>query len=60
MIFAINTLKMVFFNSSDFVFFIKKLDAQTTEIKDRLQYTIEKLRLTGDIIMYTPEDLLMN
>ena len=30
-----------------------------TEIKDGLQYTNKKLSLPGDIIVYTPEDLVI-
>ena len=30
------------------------------EIKVRLQYTNEKLSLPGNIIIYTPEDLVIN
>ena len=60
MIFAMNTLKMVFFNSFDCLFHKEVGCANTTEIKDGLQYRNEKLPLAGDIIMYTPEDLLMN
>ena len=31
-----------------------------TEIKDGMQYTNKKLSLTGDIIIYTLEDLVMS
>ena len=34
--------------------------ASKTEIKDGLQYTNKKLPLPGDIIIYKPEDLVMN
>ena len=60
MIFAMNTLKMVFFNSFDCFFHKEVGRAHKTETKDGVQYTNEKLPLAGDIIMYTPEDLLMN
>ena len=60
MIFAMNTLKMVFFNSFDCFFHKEVRCANKTDIKDGLQHRNEKLRLAGDIIMYTPEDLLMN
>ena len=54
-----------FFNSFScfffFVFFfIKKLGAQKTEIKDGYQYINKKLSLPGDIIVCTPEDLVIN
>ena len=31
-----------------------------TEIKDGLQYANKRLSLPGDIIIYTPEDLVIN
>ena len=49
-----NTLKMVFVRIFSIVFsFIKKLQTRNK------QYTNKKLSLTGDIIMYTLEDLVM-
>ena len=61
MIFAMNTLKMVFFNSFDYVFVHKEVRCSSkTEKKVGLQYTNEKLSLIGDIIIYTPEDLVIN
>ena len=51
----------VFFNSFDCVFAHKEVRcANKTEINDRLQYKNEKLSVPGDIIVYTPEDLVMN
>ena len=49
MIFAMNTLKMVFFNSFDCFFHKEVRRAHKTEIKDGLQYTNEKLPLAGDV-----------
>ena len=34
--------------------------ANKTEIKDGLQHTNKKLPLPGDIVIYKPEDLVMN
>ena len=49
-----NTPKMVFVRIFLIVFlFIKKLQARNK------QYTNKKLSLTGDLIMYTLEDLVM-
>ena len=52
------TVSVVF--SFLFFFFIKKLGAQKTEIKDGYQYINKKLSLPGDIIICTPEDLVIN
>ena len=50
----------VFFNSFDCVFLHKEARCTNkTEIKDRLQYT-HKTSLPRDIIMYAPEDLVIN
>ena len=47
--------------SFDRVFVHKEVSCTSkTEIKDGLQYTSKKLSLPGDIIIYTPEDLVMN
>ena len=52
---------VVFFNSFDCAFAHKELRCTNkTEIKVWLQYTNEKLSLVGDIIIYTPEDLVTN
>ena len=49
-----NTLKMVFVRIFSILFsFIKKLQTRNK------QYTNKKLSLTGDTIMYTLEDLVM-
>ena len=51
----------VFLNSFDCVFDHKEVTCRNkTEINDRLQYKNEKLSLPGYIIVYTPEDLVMN
>ena len=48
-------------NSFNYVFVHKEVwCTNKTEIKDGLQYTNKKLSLPGDIIVYTPEDLLIN
>ena len=48
-------------NSFDCVFVHKEVRCTNkTEIKDGLQYTNKKLSLPGDIIIYTPEDLVIN
>ena len=62
MIFAMNTLKMVFFfNSFGCVFFHMDVRCSSKiEIKVGLQYANEKLSLSGNIIIYTPEDLVIN
>ena len=47
--------------SFDRVFVHKEVRCTSkTEIKDGLQYTNKKLSLPGDIIIYTPEDLVTN
>ena len=49
----------VFLNSFDCVFVYKEIRCSNkTEIKVVLQYTNEKL--PGNIIIYTPEDLVIN
>ena len=62
MIFAMITLKIVFFlNSFDCAFVHKEVRCtKKTEIKDRFQCAKEKLSLPEDKIIYTPEDLVMN
>ena len=51
----------VVLNSFDCVFVHKEVICRNkTETKDGLHYTNEKLSLPGDIIIYTPEDLVMN
>ena len=61
MIFAMNTLKMVFARIVSIVFVHKEVRCTNkSEIKDGLQYINKKLSLPGDIITYTPEDLVIN
>ena len=61
MIFAMNTLKMVFAWIVSIVFVHKEVRCTNKiEIKDGLQYINKKLSLPGDIIIYTPEDLVIN
>ena len=48
-------------NSFDCVFVHKEVRCTSkTEIKDGLQYTHKTLSLPGDIIIYTPKDLVIN
>ena len=48
-------------NSCDCVFVYKEVwCANKVEIKDGLQYANKKPWLLGDMIIYTPEDLVMN
>ena len=48
-------------NSFDCVFVHKEVRCTNkTEIKDDLQHTNKKLSLPVDIIIYTPEDLVIN
>ena len=48
-------------NSFDCVFGHKEVRcASKTEIKNGLQYANKKPSLPGDMIIYTPEDLVMN
>ena len=48
-------------NSFDCVFVHKEARCTNkTEIKDGLQYTHKTLSLQGDMIIYTPEDLVIN
>ena len=47
-------------NSFDFVFVHKEVRCGSkTKIKDGLQYAIKKTSLPGDMIIYTPEDVVM-
>ena len=60
MIFAMNTLKMVFVWIVSIVLVYKEVRCTNkTEIKDGLQYTNKKLSPPSDIIIYTPEDLVI-
>ena len=48
-------------NSFNWVFVHKEVRCTNkTEVKDGLQYTHKALLLPGDIIIYTPEDLVIN
>ena len=48
-------------NSFDFVFVHKEVRCTNkTEIKDGLHYRNKRLSLSGHIIIYTAEDLVMN
>ena len=58
-----NNLKMLFVRIVSIVFFVHKevRCASKTEIKDGLQYANKKPSVSGDMIIYTPdEDLVMN
>ena len=56
-----NSQDSVSLNSFDYVFAHKEVRCPNkTEIKDGLQYTHKTLSLPGDIIIYTPEDLVIN
>ena len=48
-------------NNFDYAFLHKEVRcANKTEIKDGLQYANKKPSLRGNMIIYTPEDLVMN
>ena len=57
----VSHLDDVSLNSFDCVFVHKEVRcASKTEIKNGLQYVNKKPSLPGDMVIYTPEDLVMN
>ena len=57
----VSYLDDVSMNSFDCVFVHKETRcASKTKIKERLQYAIKKTSLPDDMIIYTPEDVVMN
>ena len=61
MIYAMNNIKIIFVWIVSVLFVRKEVRcANKTEIKDGLQYANKKPSLPGDMIIYTPEDLVMN